>query len=193
MTVPSMPDRPDLPPPGSPRPEELLVARFRPQARTLTWSALALIIVCGAAGYGWDNLPGGFGNWVVVAAAAGLILLLVVVPWLVWRSRVYTLTTRRVIARRGVFGQHSVEVTHASGYTVETSRSVWQRMWGTGTLTLSVGAGGPDDGDEAGRVVLTKVPRPRLVAEALADQVEINQILDHREAETAAYAAAPGE
>ena len=176
MTVPSMPDRPDLPPPGAPRPDELLVAKFRPQARRLIWSALLLIILCAAGGYGWGNLPDGFSNWMILAAGAGLALLFVVVPWLVWRSRVYTVTTRRVIARRGLFGQSSIELSHARGYSIETRRGLWQRLWGTGTLTLS-------DGLE-GKIVLVNVLRPRLVSEVLADQIEVNQILAHREAES---------
>lgn len=173
MTVPSMPDRPDLPPPGSPRPEELLVARFRPQARALLWSALVLVAVFAAGGYFWDNLPGSLENWMILAGGAGVVLLLVVMPWLVWRSRVYTVTTRRVIARHGLFGQNSVELSHARGYSIQTRRGLWQRLWGTGTLTLA-------DGLE-GKLVLANVPRPRLVGEVLADQIEINQILAHRE------------
>lgn len=175
MTVPIVPGRPELPPPGSAPREELLVARFRPQARTLVWSAVVLIAVCGIAGYLWDNLPERFGNGIVLAGAAGLILLLVVLPWLVWRTRVYSITTRRVIAKQGLFGQRSVEIAHARGYTVETRRGLWQRLWGTGTLTLSDGLGTA--------VVLANVPRPRLVGEVLADQIEVNQILAHREAE----------
>lgn len=175
MSEPIIPDRPELPPLGAAPREELLVARLRPQARTLFWSAVVLIAACGAAGYAWDNLPARFGNAVVLAGAAGVVLLLVLLPWFVWRGRLYTITTRRVIARQGLFGQRRVELPHSRGYAIETHRGLWQRMWGTGTLTLS-------DGLE-GRIILARVPHPRLVGEVLSDQIEVNQILAHREAE----------
>ncbi len=170
-----MPHRPATPPPGAPRPEELLVARFRPQARRLIWSGLLVIVLSGLGALAWGNLPAPFEDWMILAAGAGLVLLFVVVPWLMWRSHLYTVTTRRVIARSGVLGQQRSELSHARGYAIETRRGVWQRLWGTGTLTLS-------DGDE-GKIVLANVPHPRLVGEVLADQIEVNQIIAHREAE----------
>ena len=48
--------RPLTPAPGAPTPE-LLVARFRPHARRLAWSALVLIAVAAACGYFYGNLP----------------------------------------------------------------------------------------------------------------------------------------
>ena len=48
-------------------------------------------------------------------------------------------------------------------------------MWGTGTLTLSNGVEPP--------LRLSNVPSVELVHEALVDQVEVNQILAHRDAQ----------
>ncbi len=48
-------------------------------------------------------------------------------------------------------------------------------MWGAGTLTLSNGV------DESLR--MTNIPSVALVHEALVDQVEVNQILAHRDAQ----------
>ena len=166
--------RPMTPAPGAPTPE-LRVARFRGHARRLTWSALVLIAVAGATGYFYDNLPAPFEDWMLLAAAGAIVLLLVVLPFLTWLAHVYTITTRRVIERSGVMLARRRELAHVRGYTVQVRRGMLQRVWGTGTLTLSNGVDAP--------LRLVDVPSVELVHEALVDQVEVNQILAHRDAQ----------
>ncbi|WP_106815965.1 PH domain-containing protein [Microbacterium timonense] len=166
--------RPLTPAPGAPTPE-LLVARFRPHARRLTWSAIVLIAVAGACGYFYGNLPAPFENWMLLTAAAVIVLLLVVLPYLAWLGHAYTITTRRVMERRGVFGAKRRELTHVRGYTLTVRRGVIQRMWGAGTITLRNGIDEP--------LRLSNIPSVALVHEALVDQVEVNQILAHRDAQ----------
>ena len=166
--------RPFAPAPGAPTPE-LRVARFRGHARRLTWSALVLIAVAGATGYFYDNLPAPFEDWMLLAAAGAVVLLLVVLPFLRWFAHVYTITTRRVIERSGVLFARRRELAHVRGYTVQVRRGFLQRIWATGTLTLSNGVDAP--------LRLVNVPSVELVHEALVDQVEVNQILAHRDAQ----------
>ncbi|MFT4229253.1 MAG: PH domain-containing protein [Microbacterium sp.] len=167
--------RPLTPPPGAPAPE-LLVARFRGHARRLAWSALVLIAVAGAAAYFYGNLPAPLQDWMLLTAAGVAVLLLVVIPFLVWATRGYTITTRRVIVRRGVLTRRSRELSHARGYQIAVRRGPVQRMWGCGTLTLDNGL------DEPLRLV--DIPDVGLVHEVLVDQVEVSQILAHRDAQT---------
>ena len=164
-----------MPPPGAPA-EERLIARFRSQAPGLFWSSLVLIAVSGATAYFYDNLPDGFENWMLLAAAATLIVVAVVIPYLVWISRTYTVTTRRVIVRQGLGARQRREISHVRGYSIGVRRSILQRMRGAGTITLSNGMDAP--------VQLVNVPNVALVHEALADQIEVNQILAHRDAQT---------
>lgn len=168
--------RPMPPPPGAPAPE-LLVARMRGHARRLFWSALVLIATVGATAYFYDNLPAPFENWMLLVAAGLVVLLLVVLPYLVWAARVYTITTRRVIVRHGVLVRHRSELPHARGYQISVRRGPLQRMWGCGTLTLDNGV------DAALRLV--DIPSVALVHEVLVDQVEVSQILAHRDAQSA--------
>jgi hypothetical protein len=154
--------RPLTPAPGAPTPE-LLVARFRSHARRLTWSALVLIAVAGACGYLYGNLPAGFDNWMLLTVAAAVV--------------------RRVMERRGVFSAKRRELDHVRGYTLTVRRGPLQRMWGAGTITLRNGI------DEPMR--LANIPSVELVHEALVDQVEVNQILAHRDAQTFSPAAPP--
>lgn len=166
--------------PGVPTPE-LRVARFRGHARRLTWSALVLIGVAAAVGFFYGNLPAPLENWMLLTAAAVITLFLVVLPYLAWWSHVYTITTRRVLERSGVFGVRRRELSHVRGYAIQERRGLLQRVWGAGTLVLSNGVDQP--------LRLANVPSVGLVHEALVDQVEVNQILAHRDAQS--YPPAP--
>ncbi|MET0735116.1 MAG: PH domain-containing protein [Microbacterium sp.] len=166
--------RPITPAPGAPTPE-LRVARFRGHARRLAWCALVLIAVAGATGYFYGNLPEPLADWMLLSVAAAVVLLLVLLPFLAWWSHVYTITTRRVIERTGIFVARRRELVHVRGYTIQVRRGILQRMWGAGTLTLSNGVDAP--------LRLVNVPSIDLVHEALVDQVEVNQILAHRDAQ----------
>ena len=174
---PSFPGRPLTPTAGAPGPE-MRVVRLRSHARRLTWSALVFIATATAVGYFTGNPPAPFASWwrdwMLWAGAAALVLLLVIVPYLRWLSHTYTITTRRVIEQSGLFGRQRTELAHARGYTISEKRGPLQRLWGAGTLVLSNGVEAP--------LRLRNVPSVRLVHETLADQVEISQILAHRDA-----------
>jgi len=159
-----------VPGPAAP---ELRIARLRSHARGLMWSALVLIAVAGAVGLFTDNLPAPFEDWMLWSAAGLVVLLLVLVPYLRWLARTYTITTRRVIARSGLLRRERRELSHARGYTISERRGPLQRLWGAGTLVLSNGVEAP--------LALRNVPAVRLVHETLADQVEVSQILAHRD------------
>ncbi|WP_223627659.1 PH domain-containing protein [Microbacterium sp. EST19A] len=163
-----------MPPPGAPT-EELMIARFRGHARRLFWSALVLIASFGATAFFYDNLPAGLENWMLLTAAGVLVLLVVVVPYIVWFSRSTTVTTRRVIAHHGIGARQRREMSHARGYTIAVRRGPLQRLWGAGTITLSNGVDAP--------LRLPNVPNVTLVHETLADQIEVGQILAHRDAQ----------
>ncbi|MBO9627107.1 MAG: PH domain-containing protein [Microbacterium sp.] len=171
-----------MPPPGVPA-EELLIAKFRGHARRLFWSALILIGACGATAFFYGNLPAPFQDWMLLSAAALVVVLLVVVPFVVWHSRTVTVTTRRVIVHHGVGSRNRREMSHARGYTIGVRRGPLQRLWGVGTITLSNGVDEP--------LRLANVPTVTLVHETLADQIEVSQILAHRDAQSGSEL--PGE
>ncbi|MFH8250725.1 PH domain-containing protein [Microbacterium sp. B2969] len=174
--------RPRTPAPGVPTPE-LRVARFRSHARRLVWPSLVLVVVAGAVGYFYGNLPAPLHNWMLLTAAAVVLFFLALWPFLAWWAHTWTITTRRVIERSGVIVPRRRELTHVRGYAIRLDRGPIQRMWGAGTLTLSNGV------DEPMRLV--NVPSVDLVHECLVDQVEVNQILAHRELPLPQAPAAP--
>jgi membrane protein YdbS with pleckstrin-like domain len=157
--------------------QELRIATFRRGAELLVFPAILLIAVAGATGYLYTNLPDPYEDWMLLAAAGGLVLVAVVLPWWVWASRTYILTTRRIIVARGLLIRRRSELLHATGYGIEVVRGPVQRLFGRGTLILS--SGGVE-------LALKGVRSPRLVRESLSDQIEICQILAHRQAQQAA-------
>lgn len=166
------PGRPRTPAPGTAAPE-LVIARLHRHARRLAWSALVLIVTAGATGYFSGNLPEPWEDWMLWGAASAVILLFVVLPYLRWLAHTYTVTTRRVIERAGLLNRRRTDIPHARGYTISERRGPFQRMWGSGTLTLANGV------DEPLRLI--DIPSVRLVHETLSDQVEVSQILAHRD------------
>ncbi len=67
------------------------------------------------------------------------------------------------------------EMSHARGYTIAVRRGPLQRLWGSGNIILSNGVDAP--------LRLANVPNVTLVHETLADQIEVGQILAHRDAQ----------
>ena len=157
--------------------QELRIATFRRGAEWLVFPAILLIVVVGATGYLYSNLPDPYEDWMLLAAAAAIILVGVALPWWAWASRSYILTTRRVIVSHGLIVRRRSELMHATGYRIESARGPLQRLFGRGTLVLGSGS------DE---LMLKNVHSPKLVRETLNDQIEICQILAHRQAQQAA-------
>ncbi|MGF3055851.1 PH domain-containing protein [Microbacterium sp. YY-01] len=170
--------RPLTPPPGVSE-QERLIARLRRHARSLAWSALALIAASGIVAYFYDNLPAPWENWMLLTAAAAVVVITVLVPFLRWRTRHWAITTRRVIETRGIFVRRRRELSHVRGYTITVRRGLLQRLWRAGTITLSDGVDQP--------IVLQNIPHVALVHETLTDQIEVNQILAHRDAQAATF------
>lgn len=136
-----------------------------------------LIAVAAAVGYFTGNLPAPFEDWMLFTAAGVITLLLVVVPLWVWAAHFYTITTKRVIEHSGLFSRSRREVSHVRGYSITVRRGILQRIWGTGNLILDDAAGPP--------LIIKNIPSYALVHEVLVDQVEVGQILAHRDAQGA--------
>ncbi len=173
MTQPlAFPGRPPAPVPGATSPE-LRIARVRSHARTLVWPVIVLVAVAAAVGFFTGNLPAPLRDWMLWLVAGVVVVFLVLVPWLRWLARTYTITTRRVIAQEGLVRRVRRELTHTRGYTITERRGPVQRLWGAGTLIL---AGGVDHPME-----VKNIPGVSLVHEVLSDQIEVGQILAHRD------------
>lgn len=138
---------------------ERVVARLRRHARVLVLPALLLVVIAGAAGYGLPLLDDGWPRLAAVVVAALVVLLGCVIPYLSWLAARTTVTTRRVIVRRGLFVRVRRELWHRRGYDVQVRRGWFQRVIGSGDVRLETGHDVP--------VVLRDVPDPLEVQSAL--------------------------
>ncbi|BDZ45879.1 PH domain-containing protein [Naasia aerilata] len=145
---------------------ESVVARMHSSARRLILPGIAVLAVCGAAGYFTGRMPEPWENTALPFAALVLIVLLGVIPFLRWLGRVYTLTTRRIVLRRGLVIRSRQEVLLTRGYDVTLRRGPLQAISGSGDIIVDTGGEDP--------VVLKDVPAAVQVQAALADLMELS-------------------
>jgi uncharacterized membrane protein YdbT with pleckstrin-like domain len=138
---------------------ERVVARLRRHGRVLVLPALLLIATAGITAYAVPWLDEGWPRLAAVVAGALVVVLGSLLPYLGWLSSRATITTRRVIVRRGLFVRVRRELWHRRGYDVQVARSWLQRMSGSGDVRLETGHEVP--------VVIRDVPAPLAVQAAL--------------------------
>lgn len=148
-------------------PTEWEVAKVHASAKSLLLPALLFIALCGLVPFALGLVSEPWQGWLLLGPAVIVMIFGCVMPYLVWANRVYTVTSRRVIVRHGVFVRTRREMFHSRGYTVTLRRGPLQSLVRSGTVTLSNGIDAPlalDDVASAGRV-----------ADALTELVERSQ------------------
>lgn len=129
---------------------EYVVVAARPQAGVLLWPVILALLVLGAAGYwlGWAGRDGHnelLLDWFPVLVPAVLVLLVliffrwVLLPVVRWSASRYLLTSKRLLARKGVLRRREHEVQLAVIYQLESSQTLVERISGGGTLTIGLG------------------------------------------------------
>ena len=119
-----------------------------------------------AAAIGSFYVPENARYWAIATIWIAVLLLsipLIVVPWIKWSSTTYTVTTKRVITRTGIFTRtgHDLPLTRISDIQIE--KNFDDRFFGCGTLALQTSADDP--------LLLRDVPKVETV------QVEISNLL----------------
>lgn len=160
---------------AAPEPEHL-VASLRPHARVLFWPSLVLIAAVGGVSYFNGRFDSAWQNVAVLVAGLLVALLLWLLPLLSWLGKRYTITTRRIVLRRGFFVRVRQELLHSRGYDITVRKNALQSMFGSGDVRINTGLDHP--------VVLKDVPGADLVQGALHDLMErsINPIAARRQA-----------
>lgn len=156
---------------------EAVVARLRSHGRALVWPCLVLVADAAALGYFGGTFAEAWLNWLVLAAAVLVAVLLFLVPLIAWLGRNYTITTRRIVLRSGVFVRTRQELLHSRGYDVTVRTAGLQAMFGSGDVLINTGLEHP--------VVLRDVPGAALVQATLHDLMELslNPIASRRQQE----------
>ena len=137
--------------------ERVLLA-CHPHVKVLSGPVAALFVTSTLFGGGLGLMPrilpdsfpeGVVGIWVGLFALA--LLLLVVLPFLRWRATSYAVTNQRVIIRQGLLTRTGGDIPLSRVNAVRHSRTLLDRILGSGTLYLMPDFGSP--------LVLSNVPR----------------------------------
>ncbi|WP_088290641.1 PH domain-containing protein [Kineosporia sp. A_224] len=127
--------------------DERVVLAVRPHGRVLVGPVIVLFVLAPVTGVvaGFVS-PGGVGSVLrtVVLVLGGVVVFRgAVVPFLLWRSTVYTVTTQRVAVRRGVLSRfgRDVPLARVSGVTFRTGPL--DRVFGSGRIRIDATGEGP--------------------------------------------------
>lgn len=143
---------------------ERVVARVRRHARVLTVPVILLIAVAGVVGYTVVVVPELWQRLAIAGGAAVVVVLGTLLPFLSWLTHRWTLTTRRVIQRSGVFARSRQELQLHRANEVTVRRTPGQRMFGSGDVRVATAHERP--------LILRDVPKPLLVQAALDELID---------------------
>ena len=146
--------------------DEVVVRHMHTHIKTLLPAINIESILVIAAAVGSFFVPENARYWALATIWIAVLVLsipLIVIPWIKWSSTTYTVTTKRVITRTGIFTRtgHDLPLTRISDIQIE--KNFDDRFFGCGTLALQTSADDP--------LLLHDVPKVETV------QVEISNLL----------------
>ena len=122
---------------------EVIVVRLRRHGRVLTLPALLLLATAAAAGFFIGSFDEPWQNWLGAAVVVLILLVGVLLPLSVWLGNTTTITTKRIIVRRGLFTRTRSEVSLNRVREIRSRASIWQRPFKAGNIELLVGTETP--------------------------------------------------
>lgn len=144
--------------------DERLVLVLRRHVKALFVPVVLGVLVLAVAGGLSYLVPEGDARlwlWLVIDGVAAIVLLRWVVwPFMVWRSAIHVVTTRRLILRSGVFNRQGHDMPLSRINDVSFEHTLWDRMLGCGTLVV-------ESAGERGQLTLDDVPKVELVQRTL--------------------------
>ena len=148
--------------------DEVVVRHMHTHIKTLLPAIIVESILVIAAAVGSFYVAENARDWARPTIWIAVLLLsipLILVPWIKWITTTYTVTTKRVITRKGIIKRtgHDLPLTRISDIQIE--KDFDDRIFGCGTLALQTSADDP--------LLLRDVPKVETV------QVEISNLLFH--------------
>ncbi|WP_019875686.1 PH domain-containing protein [Sporichthya polymorpha] len=149
---------------------EDLVFELREHCFTLIWPAIILVVTTGISAFLAGTVPDTGAQTtlrLIIGATAGAIVLRWSVwPFLSWYAHSWVLTSRRLLVRHGVFSRRGLDVPLDRVIGSSASRTLLQRMFRSGRLTISTAS-------PAGDLVIENTPMlaevQKVVAAAVAN------------------------
>jgi uncharacterized membrane protein YdbT with pleckstrin-like domain len=164
--------------------DEQVVQHLHPHWITLVRPVFFFLLLIGGGAFLAAIVPGGSLQEVlriaIAAVAVAILIWLAFVPFLVWRTTRYVLTTHRVLIRTGILHHHGRDIALSRINDVSFERTLWDRIIGAGTLTV-------ESAGESGQQVLRNVPRSDRVQQTINRLIEEDH--DRRVREGAQYEA----
>ena len=148
--------------------DEVVVRHMHTHIKTLLPAIIVEVLLVGAAAVGSFYVPEDSRYWALPTIWIAVLLLsipLILVPWIKWITTTYTVTTKRVITRKGIIKRtgHDLPLTRISDIQIE--KDFDDRIFGCGSLALQTSADDP--------LLLRDVPKVETV------QVEISNLIFH--------------
>ena len=140
--------------------DEVIVRHMHTHIKVLLWRIVAVVLLLAAAIVGSIFVPVDSRKW---ALPAIWIVFVIVIPWLKWLSATYTVTTKRIITRSGIFQRTGHDLPLSRISDIQMVKDFNDRLFGCGTLALQTSADDP--------LLLHDVPKVEIV------QVEISNLL----------------
>lgn len=160
------------------------MVRLRKHARVLILPVLAVMAIALAAGFFVGTFDQLWQNLLALFGALVLAVLLFLLPFFAWLGNTSTITTKRIIIRRGMLTRTRSEVPLNRVREIRTRASLWQRIFKTGNIELVTGQDAP--------LGLVSVPSMNGVVDMLHELLEANYIADSSQGSTTATAPATG-
>ncbi len=134
--------------------DESIVVRTRTHGKALFWPSVGLVLLGGLIGTGTALVPSDLrpvGQVLVAALGLAVGVWVIVRPFLRWLSTTYTITTHRLLTRRGILRRVGKDLPLIRVVDVSYDQSLSDRMFGCGTLEVQTAG-------ENGTVALVDVP-----------------------------------
>lgn len=144
---------------------ETVVHNLRPHWRRVAIPVILVPIIVGLASFGIYSVSSHVVRYIILAAAVILLVWFSLRPYLFWLTTRYVVTDRRVLMRDGVLSRHGRDIPMTRINDVSFNRSLIERFFGSGTLTI-------ESAGERGQVSLNDVPHVELVQRDIYRLVE---------------------
>ena len=146
--------------------DEVVVRHMHTHIKTLLPAIIIEVVLVLAAAVGSFYVLANARYWALPTIWIAVLVLsfpLFVIPWIKWATATYTVTTKRIITRHGIFTRTGHDLPLSRISDVQMEKNLDDRFFGCGTLALQTSADDP--------LLLHDVPKVEIV------QVEISNLL----------------
>ncbi|PSL03171.1 PH (Pleckstrin Homology) domain-containing protein [Haloactinopolyspora alba] len=159
--------------------DEQVIYHLRTHAKALILPVVVLLLLAAGIGFGLGALPddetiGTVGRWAILVVGVVVLIGWVVWPFLAWLTTTYTVTSERLLTRRGILTRTGRDIPLRVINDVAHERNLNDRILRCGTLVVSAAS-------EQGQVRLRDVPRVYEVKLRLSELVREAHDEDERQ------------